>query len=170
MGTLAWKTVASCWTLVTSMCDDMVNARRRELRVRTDNPCRDVKAPDRETDKAKQLLYPSEFLQFVSCRRVPLAMRRAVAIAVYTFARDGELQALRWRDGDIDLEHGVLAITRALNARTGKVESTKSGETRRFAIEANLLPLLEAMHIEADGTGPVLPTTNSTWRERCDAG
>jgi hypothetical protein len=49
------------------MCADMVSAKKRELRVREDNPCRDVKAPERGARKAKQYLYPSEFLQFVSC-------------------------------------------------------------------------------------------------------
>lgn len=154
-GELAWKTVASVWTLVTSMCADMVNAKKREFRVRNDNPCRDVKPPERGDRKAKQFLYPSEFLRFVSCELAPLRLRRAVAIAVYTFVRDGELRALRWDGGDIDIEHGTLSVTRALQ-RSGKTKSTKSGETRRFAIEANLLPLLRAMRAEAGGKGPVV--------------
>jgi len=154
-GKLAWKTAASCWTLVTTMCSDMVNAKKRELRTRDDNPCRDVKPPERGSRKAKQYLFPSEFLQLVSCEEVPLRWRRAVALAVYLFPRDGELRALRL-DGDVDLEHGVVSITKALNARTAKVESTKTGETRRFAVEPNLLPLLRALHNEADGKGEVV--------------
>jgi integrase len=154
-GTLAWKSVASVWSLVTSMCDDMVNAKRREFRVRDDNPCRDVKPPERGTKKAKQYLFPSEFLKFVLCERVPLRLRRAVAICVYTFVRDGELRELRWDGGDIDLEHGTLSVTRAVT-RAGKVKATKSGETRRFAVEPNLVPLLEVMHDEAGGKGPLV--------------
>jgi hypothetical protein len=42
-GVLAWKTVASVWTLVTSICGDMVAAKKREFRLRDDNPSRDVK-------------------------------------------------------------------------------------------------------------------------------
>lgn len=155
-GDLSWKTVACVWTLVTSMCGDMVTAKKRELRTRDDNPCRDVQPPERGARKAKQYLYPSEFLKFVSCDDVPLRWRRAVALAVCTFARDGELRALEWGAGDIDLEHGVLSITRARNARSGKVESTKSEETRRFALEPALLPLLQAMHDEVDGKGHLL--------------
>jgi len=155
-GALAWNSVASVWTLVTSMCADMVSAKKREFRVRDENPVREVKPPERGSRKAKQFLWPSEFLQFVSSDCVPLAMRRAVAQAIYLFPRDGEHRALEWGTGDVDLEHGVLSITRALNARTGKVESTKSGETRRFAIETNLLPLLHAMHDEAKGKGAVI--------------
>jgi len=154
-GVLAWKTVASCWTLVTSMCADMVSAKKREFRTRKDNPCADVKPPERGDKKAKQYLYPSEFLQFVTCGRVPLRLRRATAIAVYTFVRDGELRELRWDGGDFDLEHGTLSVTRSVT-RTGAVKSTKSGETRRFAVEPNILPLLRALHTEAGGKGHVV--------------
>ncbi len=114
---LAWKTAANVWTLVTTMADDMVNSKRRELRIRSDNPCKDVRAPDRGANKAKQFLYPTEFLQFVSCEAVPLRWRRAVALAVYLFVRDGELRVLRWEAGDVDLDHGVLSITRAHDRR-----------------------------------------------------
>jgi integrase len=153
---LAWKTVASVWTLVTSMCADLASAKKREFRLREDNPARDVKPPERGSRKAKQYLYPSEFLQFVTCGEVPLTLRRAVALAVYTFTRDGELRVLRWDHGDIDMVHGVLSITRAYNRNARKIESTKSGETRRFALEANLLPLMQVMHAEADGEGLVI--------------
>jgi integrase len=54
------------------------------------------------------------------------------------------------------LEHGVLSITRAYNQSTRKIETTKTGHTRRFAIEPALLPLLEAMHDEASGRGHML--------------
>ena len=45
-----------------------------------------------------QFLYPSEFLRFVNCDEVPIAWRRSVAIAVYTYLRAGELRVLRWED------------------------------------------------------------------------
>jgi len=125
--------VASVWTLVTNMCDDMVNAKKRELRVRTNNPCRDVKPPERGERRARQYLFPSEFLKFVSCEQVPLRWRRAVALAIYTYTRDGELRVLRWDGGDVDFEHGVLSITRAYNRRAKTVKGTKTGDWRRFA-------------------------------------
>jgi integrase len=156
-GELAWKTIASCWTLVTSMCDDMANAKRREFRVRTDNPCRDVKPPERGAHLAKQYLYPSEFLQFVTFEKVPLRWRRAVALAIYTYVRDGELRVLRWDAGDVDLEHGVLSITRAYNRRKpNETKGTKSDASRRFAIEPALLPLLDVLHEEKGGEGLVI--------------
>jgi len=151
-GELAWKTAASVWTLVTSICADMVNAKKREFRTREDNPCRDVKPPERGARKAKQYLYPSEFLKFVSCEQVPLRWRRAVALAIYTYTRDAELRVLRWSD----IDHGIVDITRAFNRRNPReVKGTKSDAPRRFAVEANLLPLLEAMR-STDGTALVV--------------
>jgi hypothetical protein len=151
-----WKTAANVWTLVTSMCADMVNAKRRDLRVRTDDPTSNVKAPDRGGDKAKQYLYPSEFLQFVTCEAVPRRWRRAVALAIYTYTRDAELRVLEF-ESDVDLEHGVLAITRAYNRRRpGETKGTKTDAPRRFAVEPNLLPLLRALHAEKDGKGLVI--------------
>jgi len=135
---LAWKTAASVWTLITSMCGDMVTAKKRPFRVRDDNPCRDVKPPERGARKAKQYLYPSEFLTFVSCDDIPLRWRRAVALAVYTYTRDAELRVLRWSD----IDHGIVDITRAFNRRNpSEVKGTKSDASRRFAVEPNLLPL-----------------------------
>ncbi len=133
------------------MCADMVNAKKREFRTREDNPCRDVKPPEGGARKAKQYLYPSEFLRFVSCERVPLRWRRAVALAIYTYTRDAELRVLRWSD----IDHGIIDITRAFNRRKpGEVKGTKSDAPGRFAVEANLLPRLEAMR-PANGQGLV---------------
>jgi len=160
-GDFSWKSAACVWTNVSSMCADMVNAKKRELRTRDDNPAKDVKPPDRGARKAKQFLYPDEFLKFVSCPAVPLRWRRAVSLAIYTAARDGELRDFRWDAGDIDLGHAVLNITKAYNERTRKVESTKTAETRRFTIEPNLTPLLRVMHRDARGKGLVL-----TWHDR----
>jgi integrase len=152
-GALAWKTAASCWTLITSMCADMVSAKKRELRVRKDNPCRDVKPPERGARKAKQYLYPSEFLQFVSCESIPLLWRRAVTLAIYTYTRDGELRVLQWDD----LEFGVINISRAYNRRKpGESKGTKSDASRRFAVEPKLRPLLDTMREESDGKGLII--------------
>ena len=56
-------------------------------RARDDNPALGVEGPDRGARKAKQFLFPSEFLQFVASPDVPLEARRAVAIAIYTYLR-----------------------------------------------------------------------------------
>lgn len=76
------------------MFDDACNSKRLDLRVREDNPSRDVRGPDRGITRAKAYLFPTELLQVVSCDLVDLPMRRAIALAVYTYARASELRAL----------------------------------------------------------------------------
>ena len=135
--------------LVTKMFDDAVNSKRRDLRVRTDNPSKGVKGSERGEAKAKQYLYPSEFTKLVGCNdeeKVPLRFRTLYAAAVYTFARAGELEALTW--DDVDLEHDVIHITKAVDRKTSQVKSTKTGETRRVLIESNLRPLIERLNAE----------------------
>jgi integrase len=95
-------------------------------------------------------------LQFVSCERVPLRWRRAVTLGIYTYTRDAELRVLD-REKDADIDHGVINITRAYNRRKkGEVKSTKSEAPRRFAVEANLMPLLRAMYDEGGDSGLVI--------------
>src|SRR5580658_9604652 len=164
---LSWKSARNIWVIATKIAADAAGSKLDTIRCRADNPAIGVEGPDRGARKAKQFLFPSEFKRFVSCIDVPVAWRRAVALAIYTFVRDGELRALRWGAGDVDLEHGVLSVTRALRrvrlepVRKGEparfaTVPTKTGETRRFAIEATLLPLLKAMHGEAGGEGPLV--------------
>jgi integrase len=109
--------------------------------------------PDRGPKTAKQYLYPSEFQRFAACKDVPLAWRRSVAIAIYTFPRAGELRVLRWED--VDLEHRMVHIHRARDRNKGEEKPTKTAIARRFSIEPALLPLLRTMHEESDGRGLV---------------
>lgn len=148
-GAIGWKTAGLIWGLVTKMFDDATNAKRRDLRVREDNPAYRVRGPDAGATKAKQYLYPSELLALVSCKRVPQRRRELYAVAVYLYARAGELDALTW--SDVDLEHGVVHVTKAIHRDTGEVKATKTKETRRVAIEPALLPLLERLKREATG-------------------
>ncbi len=171
-GRLCWKTARNVWVTATKMVADASGSKHDHIHVRPDNPAVGVDGPDRGASKAKQFLYPSEFLKLMNApdEKVPLAARRAVALAVYLYARDGELREMRWDGGDFDLAHGVVSITRAVSMQPapkvpGKpaarkhvavVKPTKSGHTRRFAIEPNLLPLLTVMKEEAGGKGLVL--------------
>lgn len=148
-GELGWKTALNIWTLICAMFREASGSKTRALRVREDNPCLNVRPPDRGVRKAKAYLFPSEFLRLVECEAVPLAWRRLVTIAVYLAARAGELQALRWED--VDLEHGVVHIHRAFDRVTAREKQTKGEEARRFAFEPALRPLLERMREEAHG-------------------
>ncbi len=147
---LAWKTAQNVWTVVTTMFDDAMSAKRRDLRVRKDNPTTGVRGPERGEPKAKQFLYPSEFLKLTSCKAIPLRYRVLYAVAVYVFARGGELEALTW--DDIDLEHRVISITKAVDRKTRVVKATKTKHSRRVPIEPNLYPLLKRLYDERDQT------------------
>jgi integrase len=145
---IGWKTASNVWVLVTKMFDDAVNAKKRDLRARTDNPAKGIKGPEQGDRKAKQYLYPDEFLKLMAAHpdKVPPDFKTMYAGAVYTYMRAGELEALEW--DDVDLEHNVIQITKAIDRKTGEAKSTKSGETRRIPIEPALRPLLQQLHDE----------------------
>jgi integrase len=151
---LSWKTASNVWVLVSKMGKDLVNAKRRDLRVREDNPAERVHAPERGSRPAKQYLYPSEFELLVGCKGIDLAFRTLYAVAVYTYARSNELAALSW--DDIDLAHNVIHITKSIDRATHKVKSTKSGTTRRIPIEPALRPVLSRLQEERNGKPAVL--------------
>jgi hypothetical protein len=75
------------------MFADACSAKRLDLRVREDSPAERVVAPDRGLKKSKQYFWPSEFLALVTCPLVPLRWRRLFALAVYTYARAGEIES-----------------------------------------------------------------------------
>jgi integrase len=153
-GTIAWKTALHVWTNLRCIFRDACLAKRRDLRVREDNPTQDVAGPDRGNVRAKQFLFPSEFLQLVSCDDVPLRWRRIFTVATYLALRAGELEALGWED--VLLDHGVVHVHRSIRRFTKEEKATKTGATRRFAIEPPLLPLLHAMRRETGDVGRVM--------------
>ncbi len=153
-GELSWKTAANVWGIVTKMFDDASASKVKALRVRQgDNPAAGVKGPDLGAKKAKVYLYPSEFLALVSCQSVPLRRRHMYAVACYSYARGGELEALEGTD--IDIEHEEIHFGKAVNRKTGKLGTPKSDEARTVPIEPNLFPLLEVL-VEANPTGRIL--------------
>lgn len=145
-GRASWKTAWNIWAVVRKAFSDATSAKDPRMRVRSENPTLGVEGPDRGVRKAKVYLYPSEFLALVRCERVPLAWRRTFAMAVYVYARAGELAALEW--SAVDLTNGVIHIHQALDYDTGQVKSTKGKETRRFALEPNVVPVFEAVRAE----------------------
>ncbi len=154
-GQLSWRTALSIWALVSKLFSDACRSKDRSLRARPDNPAAEVRAPDRGPRKAKVYLYPSEFLALVRCPQVPLATRRLYAVAIYTFARAGELEVLCW--SDLDLDHGTAHLHVAMDRDRKRVKPTKSSMARRIALEPTLLPLLRAMRAEDAGEGRLFP-------------
>ncbi len=153
-GTLGWKVALMAWSNVARMFKDACSAKRLDLRVRDDNPADNVQAPERGVKKQKQYLWPSEFLALIRCPKVLRRWRVLFALAVYTYARAGEIAILDW--SDVSFDANMIHIHRSRDAKSRKVKSTKTGVSRRIPIEAELLPLLKALHDEVDGKGKVV--------------
>jgi len=161
------KTMFNAWTVFTTAAKAAAGQWKKDkpkkLRVRLDNPCIGIVPPDMDDSKELQWLYPDEFLRLVSCALVPLEARRLYALATYLFVRAGELKALDW--SDVDIERGIVSVRVSWDRESGELKQTKTGNKgiRRFAIEPNLLPLLRAMHTEANGAGPVITMRDQKW-------
>ena len=151
---ISWKTAQHCWAVARGMFRDAKNAKKRELRVREDNPCLGIAPPDRGAPKAKQYLFPSEFARLVGCKDVPVFWRRVYTLATYLFLRASELEALGW--DDVDFEHEKVHVHRSLKRYTRVDKQTKTGSTRRFTVEPALMPLLRSMAREGDAEGRIL--------------
>jgi integrase len=128
-GELHWNTARKIWGLVTKLFSDACRSKVAALRVREDNPARDVQGPDRGQPTAKQWLYPSEAAALLACVDVPVRWRRLYALATYLYLRPGELAALEW--ADVDLEHGIVHVHQALDLRTGAAKATKPASPAR---------------------------------------
>lgn len=154
-GDYDWRYAVHIWGDVRKMFTDA--ARKRGLRVRDDNPAANVEPPRRGVTKAKQYLHPSEGLALLRCDRVPRLWKRLWAVSTYQYLRPEEVEPLEWKD--LDLEHGVMHIHRAVDRvrDKGKLQATKTKHARRVPSEPSLLPLLESMHAEAKGKGRVFP-------------
>jgi len=153
-GTMSWKTALNVWGIVTKMFNDAQNSKQKDLRLRDDNPCERVAAPDRGAHKSQQFLYPNELVTVLNCKDVPFDVRRLMALAIYLVPRAAELEALDWTD--MDMDRGVVHIHRAVDRAHGGEKATKTGRSRRFSVEANILPVLAAMHEESGGKGPIV--------------
>lgn len=150
-GELSWKTAKNVWGLVTKAFKDACKAKTAALRVRNDNPALDVAGPDEGAEKAKAYLYPSEFLAVVTCARVPIRWRRLIALHVYLYARAGEIEAVGVED--VDVAHRVIHIHRSIHRRKKTVKTTKTNCPRRFAVEPQVLPLLDRFLEDARAAG-----------------
>lgn len=166
-GECSAKTAFNAWSVWTTAAKAAAGQwkkdKSRRLRVRQDNPCAGVAAPDKVDAKELQWLYPDELTQLLQCPKVPLDARRIYALATFLFVRAGELQALTWPD--VDVQRGIISIRHSVDRETGKIKQTKTGNKgiRRFAIEQELLPLLQAMHEQAEGQGSVVTMRLQKW-------
>jgi hypothetical protein len=118
---ISWRTAHNVWSLFTKACKVACSAKAGTgLRVRADNPCAGIEAPERGEKKSKQWLYPAEMQKLLACERVPLRWRRLYALLAYTYVRPSELKVLEW--SDVDLEVGTIHITKAWDRDRATVE------------------------------------------------
>jgi integrase len=73
-----------------------------------------------------------------------------IILAAATGMRRGELLALEW--SDLDWDKGILEVSKSLEETDAglRIKSTKSGETRRFAIPSDALEVLREHKAEQD--------------------
>src|SRR5690606_11272519 len=143
------------------MLTDAMSSKHPNLRVRNDNPAAGVRGPERGIRKAKQFLYPGEYLKLLNREAVPEHWKHCFVLATFLYVREGELRALRWEDVDVD--HGIVHVHQAADRITGETKSTKSRAARRVPIEPTLLPLLRELHRKRTGklVLPDMPTNRS---------
>ncbi len=150
---LTGKTAMNVWSCLTSSFKAATASKRRDLRVRNENPCLGVLPPgDRATRKArrKPFLYPREAFDLLACEAVPLEWREVYALALYLYLRPGELRVLTV--ADIDVTNGTVRITKAWDYEDAKVKPPKtSNGVRTVPFAPTLAPLLERM---LDGKKP----------------
>jgi integrase len=141
------KRAVNLWAEVSVAFSDACTVNDSEIRVRKDNPAKNVSAPARGDDRQKPFLRPAEIVQLFSCKDVPLRRRRLQAVAAYTAARVGEIRALT--PADVDFDAMQITITKQAS-RTGKVKPrTKTGRARVIPIEPALVGLLRILVSEA---------------------
>lgn len=128
-GAVAWKTITNAWTLVVKAFDDASRAKVRVMRVREDNPTTGVRGPERGGKRSKAVLFPSEALRYFRAANVPLGLRRAVALAIYTGMRSGELRLARSRPGTWSERASYLRVGDALRGR--RARTTPRGPSPR---------------------------------------
>jgi integrase len=146
-GEITGKTAMNVWSALTSSFRAMTSSKRRDLRVRADNPSLGVEPPgDRASRQVrrKPFVYPKECARVLACAAVPREWREVHAIAAYTYLRPGELRVLTC--ADVDLAAGLIHVTKAwdYNMEEVKAPKTRNG-VRHVPIEPALLPLLKRL-------------------------
>jgi integrase len=134
---------------------------RRHLRVLEGKatPSVGVEPPgDKDSRKArrKTFLYPREAATLLACEAIPVSWRETYAIALFTYARPGDLRVLRWSDVDTDANH--VRITKAWDYDAEQVEDPKSRNgVREIPIEPAPVPLLARMRQSKPDGALVVP-------------
>lgn len=161
------NTALRYWTIFTAMMAASCNDDEPALYVREDNPAIGIKAPEKAKKQTRGCLYVAEFLQLVTCEKIPIGARRVIVLAVYLQMRAGELSRIRCED--VDLEHEIIHVRRGWDSYRKKEKGPKNGTSRTFEIPPTLLPLLRAMIAERGGRGLLSDVNAYRVSEKLDA-
>jgi integrase len=158
------KRALNVWTAVTSTFKAACNSKRRDLRVRDDNPCAGVLPPEKGESRRRTFVYPNEMSALLACKDVPIEARELYAVASYLYLRPGELRALLV--ADVDLDAGVVHVTKAYDeeAKDTKAPKTRNG-IRDVPIVDTLAPLLQRLVKGREGSAPLVDfmASRSSW-------
>jgi integrase len=140
-GRLMPKAALNVWSVGTTAMRAACASKDRTLRVRTANPCEGVLPPEGGASRKREFIRPSEAMKLLACSGVPMPWREVYAVALYTYLRPGELWELRALD--VDLEAGLLSITRAYDWEDGCAKPPKTANgIRTVPLEPAIVPLL----------------------------
>jgi integrase len=101
------------------------------------NPC-DAAEPPRREKREMSTLSAEEVARLLDAARGKW-IYTPILIAICTGMRRGEVLALRWQD--VDLERGLIRVSRSLEQTTGRLrfKETKTGKSRAVAIPQILI-------------------------------
>ena len=128
-GRIRASTAANAWSALTSAMRGAYAGKDRSLRAHAVPIAAGILPPRGGLARQRPWMYPTEFLTLAACEAVPLEWRLAYAWAAYTGLRPNELRALTWADVDVDA--GVVRVSRAWDPEAGEVKAPKTAEGRR---------------------------------------
>jgi integrase len=113
------------------------------------NPMVKVKKP-KVPKRRPKVVDSSGFARLVNESR-GLAIFPVIVLGMATGMRRGEMLALEW--ADLDWDRATLEVSKSLEETDAglRIKGTKSGETRRFTIPADVLEILREHHLEQFG-------------------
>jgi len=154
---LSWATVKHIRTVLGAV---MGAAEMAELI--PSNPVRKTRLPRRGPRKEKAIIAPEKIRELLDA--LPEPSQSLARLLVFTGLRIGELLALRWRD--VDLESGVLRVTRSVYE--GHFDEPKTARSRRSVpLGAESMKTLLARKPEgANPEGLIFSTRTGTAFER----
>lgn len=131
------------------------------------NPVRGIELPR----EAEPDVVPLSVEQMMAMEaNAPVRFRAMIHLGCWAGLRWGELAALRW--DDVDLEAGVITVSRSMGQCGTKIGPTKNGKTRRIPMTARTVEVLRA-HRRDFGSTELLfttarqsrPLSGSNWRK-----